>query len=146
MSVALSARPLSMARALRELDGDRLGGVVVFAGRVRPDRTESGPVVALDYEADPALALDRLRALEREARRRFGARRVVLWHRVGRVPVGGVAVIVGVATPHRAPAFAATQYLIDALKATVPIWKTDRGRSGRRRRPPPAPRPSRSAG
>lgn len=145
MSVRLSARPLEFARALRELDGPGLGGIVAFAGRVRPDRVEAGPVVALEYDAHTRLARARLLELEREARRRYGARRVVLWHRVGRVPVGEVAVIVGVATPHRAQAFAAAQYLIDALKATAPIWKTDRARSARRRRPRPRRRAARSA-
>ncbi|MGA8303795.1 MAG: hypothetical protein WB873_08925 [Thermoplasmata archaeon] len=45
----------------------------------------------------------------------------------------------GAAAAHRAPAFAAAQYLIDHLKKSVPIWKTERARSGRppRRRPTP---------
>ncbi|MGD0249923.1 MAG: molybdenum cofactor biosynthesis protein MoaE [Thermoplasmata archaeon] len=146
MSVRLTTRTLSVAGAMRALEGVGVGGVVLFAGRVRPDRTADGPVIALEYEAHGPPALARLRGLEREAHRRFGARRVVLWHRVGRLRVGEVSVIVGAACPHRAEAFAAARYLIEELKAVVPIWKTERARPARRPRPRPARRAARSSG
>jgi len=137
VSVRLTSRPLSAASAMRALEGPGLGGVVLFAGRVRPDRTAGGRVRALDYEAHRPLALAALGDLERTARRRFGAERVVLWHRLGRVPVGETSVLVGAATGHRAAAFRAARYLIEALKKEVPIWKAAPERPARRRRPPP---------
>jgi molybdopterin synthase catalytic subunit len=145
VSVQLTSHPLSVAAAMAALEGPGAGGVVIFAGRVRPDRTRSGPVVALEYEAHGPPALARLRTLERSARRRFATRRVVLWHRVGRLRVGEVSVIVGAACAHRAEAFAAARYLIEELKAVVPIWKTERARPARRPRPRPSPRGARSA-
>ncbi len=146
MSIRLSRRALSVGAAMRELEGDELGGVVLFAGRVRPDRVASGRVQALFYEADRPLALRQLRRLAGTARGRYGARRIVLWHRLGTIPVGDVAVIVGVASAHRARAFESARYLIEELKATVPIWKTDRARPARRpRRPRSRPR-GRSSG
>ncbi len=141
MSVRLTGRPLSVAAAMRALEVPGAGGVTLFAGRVRPDRTAAGRVVALEYEAHRVPALARLRALERGARRRFGARSVVVWHRLGRLRVGEVSVIVGAACGHRARSFAAARYLIEELKAVVPIWKAERARPGRR----PRPRPSRRA-
>jgi molybdopterin synthase catalytic subunit len=63
--------------------------------------------------------------------------RVVLWHRVGDVPVGEPSVIVGVATGHRAEAFAAARFMIDRLKVTLPVWKSARtGRATPARRAP----------
>ncbi len=115
-----------------------LGGVVVFAGRVRPDATRAGRVVALDYEAHAPLAFAGFERLERTAHRRVPGARVVLWHRLGPLPVGTASVIVAVATPHRATAFRLARWLIDRLKAEVPIWKTERARPARRRRRPPA--------
>jgi len=109
--------------------------VALFVGRVRPDRLRRGKVAALDYEADRPMALRSLGELDTIARRRFSARRVVLWHRVGSVAVGRIAVIVGVATPHRASALVAARYLIDRLKRETPIWKMERARPARR--PPP---------
>ncbi len=146
MSVRLSARPLSVSAALRELGDPTLGGVVVFVGRVRDDPTPAGTVAALLYEAHRVPALNALRELEAEAQRRFGAGRTVAWHRVGRVRVGEVAVIVGAACGHRKEAFAATRFLIDRLKRTVPVWKEARARPGRRPRSRRSRRPARSSG
>ena len=137
-SLRLASRALSWASAARELSGPDLGGVALFAGRVRAERGPAGQVVALDYEVHRAPALRVMREIDREARRRFGVERTVLWHRVGRVRAGEIAVIVGAAAGHRAPAFAAARFLIDELKKTVPIWKTERAgrrsKRGRRRR------------
>ncbi len=139
MSVRLSSSPLSVARAHRELERPGLGGLVLFSGRVRPDRTGEGRVRALDYEVDRPVALRELAALERQARARFGARATVLWHRTGLVKVGEIAVIVGAACPHRTEAFAAARYLIEEVKRAVPIWKEVRVRPVRRPRPRPRP-------
>lgn len=142
MSVRLTRGRLSSAAAVRELEGPGLGGIVLFAGRARPDRTREGRVVALDYEAHRAPALKVLAELERTALRRFGAERAILWHRLGTVPVDEVSVLAGAAAGHRAEAFAAARFLIEQLKAKAPIWKTARARPAR----PPRRRPGEPAG
>jgi molybdopterin synthase catalytic subunit len=146
VEVRLTTRALSLAAAERELSAPGLGGIVLFAGRVRPDRTPRGRVGALDYESDVVPALRRLEEIAREGRRRFGAERVVLWHRLGRVPVNAVSVVAGAACGHRAEAFAAARFLIEELKRSVPIWKAERARSVRRPRPRRSPQGGRSAG
>lgn len=138
MTVTLTRRPLSITRTFEALSDPGSGGVVVFVGRVRPDRVGPARVAALEYEADPRMAPAALRTLECEARRRFDVRDVVLAHRVGVLPVGTPSVIVGVAAAHRRAAFDAARFLIDRLKRDVPIWKTDRTRA--------VARPARSKG
>lgn len=145
-ALRLTRRPLSLAAAARELDAPGLGGVVLFAGRVRGERRRGTRVIALDYETHGEPAVRVLRELDRTARQRFGVARTVLWHRIGPVNAGEISVIVGAAAAHRAPAFAAARFLIDRLKQSVPIWKTERARSARRRRPPPRPPAARSSG
>lgn len=146
MGVRVTTRPLSVPAAYRALSDPSLGGVVVFVGRVRPDPVAAGTVHALFYEAHEPLAHRELERLRTEAVQRLPKARVVLWHRLGVLPVGTVSVIVGVATPHRAAAFDLARDLIDRLKAEVPIWKTDRARPARRRRRRRAPSGGRSAG
>jgi molybdopterin synthase catalytic subunit len=143
MSVRLSSRPLRLAAAYATLRDPSSGGVALFVGRVRPDRSRSGTVTGLFYEAHRAVALHQLRELDALAREKYGARRVVLWHRIGLLPVGEIAVIVGVACPHRAQALSACRVLIDRLKWEVPIWKTDRARPARPPRTRPVRRPAR---
>ncbi len=146
MSIRLTAQSLSVVHAIEELRDRSAGGVALFLGRVRPDRSPAGRVTALFYEAHRPLALQSMRSLARQAVDRYHARRVVLWHRVGIVSVSEVSVIVGVAAPHRADAFAAARFLIDGVKTETPIWKTDQVRSGHRPRKRPAPRARRVTG
>jgi molybdopterin synthase catalytic subunit len=145
VSIRLSLRPLSVGRAYAELAHPKAGGITLFVGRVRPDRTRGGTVRALVYETHLGPARFALAELEREARRRFGLTGAVLWHRLGSLPVGTASVIVGAAAPHRDASFAAARFLIERLKSGVPIWKTDRARRARRRRRSPARRRGRSA-
>ena len=50
---------------------------------------------------------------------------VAVTHRLGEVPVGEVSVAVVVSAPHRGASLWAVQYIIDTLKARVPIWKRE---------------------
>ena len=143
--VRLFRRRLDLARVARSLPDDA-GGVVLFAGRVRPDRVRGGRVEALYYEAHEPLAIAALERVARLAERRFGLSAAVLHHRLGLVPVGETAVIVAAAASHRDAAFRGARFLIDQLKRRAPIWKSDRARPARPRRRRPGRRPGRSSG
>ncbi|MGA7922590.1 MAG: molybdenum cofactor biosynthesis protein MoaE [Thermoplasmata archaeon] len=124
MSVRIQRGALSIARAYAELEDAGSGAAIVFAGRVRPDPVGSRPATALLYEMHRPLTDRSLERLERMARERYGARRVVIWHRLGPVKVGEASVLVGVAAAHRAPAFQAARKIMEQLKHAAPIWKT----------------------
>ena len=67
-----------------------------------------------------------MQAIAAEARSRWPELgRLVLLHRTGPVPLGTSAVVVVASAPHRGEAFDAARFAIDALKATVPIWKRE---------------------
>jgi molybdopterin synthase catalytic subunit len=113
--------------ALPEFWGDAAaGGIDIFIGTTRAERNADGrELVALDYEAYPEMALSQMRELARRARERWPVVRLALLHRVGRVALGQPSVVVAVACPHRGEAFEACRWLIDTLKAEVPIWKKE---------------------
>jgi molybdopterin synthase catalytic subunit len=92
--------------------------------------TDGRRTVALDYEAYPAMAERRLAELEAEARRRWPVIECSIVHRVGRVPPTEASVAIVVSTPHRRDAFEAGEWLIDTLKADVPIWKREQWDDG----------------
>jgi molybdopterin synthase catalytic subunit len=56
---------------------------------------------------------------------------MALAHRVGKLDLGDVSVVVAVSCPHRGDAFEACRWLIDTLKEVVPIWKRERWADGR---------------
>jgi molybdopterin synthase catalytic subunit/molybdopterin converting factor small subunit len=100
------------------------GAVTSFEGLVRQENA-SDPVTALAFDAYRPMAIAALRSLAVDARQRWPIQSIVMLHRLGTVPAGEVCVIVAVATGHREEAFAACKYLIDTLKATIPIWKKE---------------------
>ena len=96
----------------------------MFSGTARDHAPGRPGVELLEYEAYEEQAEPRLRAIAEEARVRWPTLgRIALIHRVGVVPVGESAVVVAVSAPHRDEAFVAARYCIDAVKASVPIWK-----------------------
>ena len=107
------------------------GAVVLFSGTARDHSPGREGVEVLEYEAYDEQVVPRLSAIAADARIRWSTvRRIALIHRTGVVPVGESAVIAVVSAPHRDEAFAAARFCIDALKATVPIWKREEWSGG----------------
>ncbi|MGH8192695.1 MAG: molybdenum cofactor biosynthesis protein MoaE [Rhodanobacteraceae bacterium] len=121
---AISDRPIDVAGLRRELGIAGAGAVVCFEGRVR-DRNEGRAVDGLSYQAYAELAVAEGQRIIEEARGRFAVERVVCVHRVGDLAIGEIAVWAGVSAGHRAAAFDACRYVIDEVKARVPIWKRE---------------------
>ncbi|MCW2898412.1 MAG: molybdopterin biosynthesis MoaE protein [Streptosporangiaceae bacterium] len=97
------------------------GGTALFAGTVRDEDHEQA-VTRLSYSAHPT-AEQVLRSVVEKITADFPVTAVAAVHRVGDLEIGDLAVVVAVACPHRAEAFAACRRLIDDLKSQVPIWK-----------------------
>ena len=126
---ALIHGPIDGAGWRRESVSPAVGASVEFVGIVRPVEGDS-PIEALEYEAYEPMAEAMIGRVIEEARHRWPVTRVVVRHRLGRVPVGEPAVFIGVQAPHRQEAFAACRFLIDRIKAQVPIWKKPWGVCG----------------
>ncbi|MFT8897014.1 MAG: molybdenum cofactor biosynthesis protein MoaE [Acetobacter sp.] len=111
--------------ALREtLLKPEAGGFCTFEGWVR--QTNDGRLVsAIEYEAFAPLAISEGRSILDEVRERFDITATCAMHRTGYLPVGDLAVWIGVAAPHRDAAFKACRYVIDEIKRRVPIWKRE---------------------
>jgi molybdopterin synthase catalytic subunit len=120
----LSDRPLDPAEVARSVEGPDCGGVVTFTGAVR-ERSRGREIRHLEYEAYAGMAEAEMEKICDEAAARFAGARVAVAHRVGRLAIGELAVVVAAAAPHREEAFAACRYAIDALKERVPIWKKE---------------------
>ena len=100
------------------------GGTTIFVGTVR-DQTQGKKVVRLDFESYIPMAIKEMEKIGQDILDRWDALGVSIHHRVGSLQIGETAVIIAVATPHRAAAFEACKYAIDTLKETVPIWKKE---------------------
>lgn len=99
-----------------------VGALVTFSGLVRGSE-DGRPISHLGYEHYAGMAESQMRQLGEDASARWPIRALALVHRIGEVPAGEPSVIVAVAAGHRAESFEAARFLIDELKARVPIWK-----------------------
>jgi molybdopterin synthase catalytic subunit len=100
------------------------GAVATFNGVVR-DHHDGRAVLWLEYEAHEEMAQKQISALIEEARRRWPVSAVAIRHRLGRLEIGETSVAIAVAAAHRAEALEACRWLIDTLKAQVPIFKKE---------------------
>ncbi len=120
----VQSEPLSVDAALKEVSHHGAGAVTIFTGVVR-DNSEGKSVSRLDYEAHPELALKEMRRILEGLVSGKPSVGLSAHHRVGRLQVGELAIVIAASAPHRDEAFALCRAAIDRIKETVPIWKKE---------------------
>ena len=128
-SSALTDQPIDVAALERSVAGGGTGALVTFVGRARDVADDDRTVVELEYEVYPEMAASVLDEIGREAETRFGVACAVV-HRFGVVPIGEAAVAIVTAARHRAEAYEANRFVIEAIKERLPIWKRERFADG----------------
>lgn len=123
---AIVRDPIDPRALERATVSDRCGAIVTFAGVVRERSDDGRPVTGLSYEAYDTMAVGEFETIASEARDRFGDVDLTIVHRIGDLGIGEIAVVVVAAAAHRAAAFDACEYAIDAVKARASIWKKER--------------------
>ena len=126
---AISSTPIDVVALQDRLADPGAGACVCFEGWVR-NTNEGAAVTALDYEAYEPLAVKEGEQVLAEARERFDLIDAACQHRVGDLQLGDCAVWVGVTAAHRDAAFAACRFIIDEIKARLPIWKKEHYQDG----------------
>jgi len=122
--IEITNRPIETQSVIDKVVKDSCGAVVTFIGTVR-NNSEGKKVLYLEYEAYPEMAKKKLQEISNEAKKRWLLEEVAVTHRLGRMEIGEIAVVIAVSSGHRQPAFEACQYTIDRIKEIVPIWKKE---------------------
>lgn len=125
----LTRDPIDAGQLLLEARRDSDGGLAAFVGVVR-DHNEGRPIERVEYEAYEPMAEKEMERIVADLASRFPEARVVAGHRIGRLLVGEVAVVVAASAPHREEALAACRAGIEEIKARVPVWKREFGPDG----------------
>ncbi|WP_026736530.1 molybdenum cofactor biosynthesis protein MoaE [Fischerella sp. PCC 9605] len=124
-SFAITFAPLSVEEIYQLASEPANGAVVMMSGMVR-NQTDGKPVVALEYQAYEPMVLRLFYQIAADIRQKWtGVNRIVIHHRIGRLQIGEISVLVAVGCPHRSEAFEACRYAIDTLKHNAPIWKKE---------------------
>lgn len=130
MLVRVQAGAFDTAAELARLSAGRadIGAIASFTGLVRAD----DGLTAMTLEHHPTMTLRQIQRIADEAGARWPVLAGTIIHRFGRLLPGEPIVLVAIASPHRAAAFAAAEFLMDWLKTRAPFWKREEGPWGQR--------------
>ncbi len=133
MKISVQTETFDVGIETAAMSNDRtdIGAIASFIGLAR-DMNSGSEVSAMTLEHYPAMTEKALAAIVDESLQRWTLLDVTLIHRVGRLLPGDPIVLVIVASSHRAEAFAACEFLMDALKTRAPFWKKEETSEGER--------------
>lgn len=106
------------------LQDEQCGALATFEGWVR-NHNNNSKVTRLTYYGYEKLAINQGKLIIEEAKRLFDIENAVAIHRIGALEIGDMAVWIGVSSKHRYPAFDACRWILDTIKADIPVWKQE---------------------
>ena len=122
--IEITSNPITREKIIQAAESPKAGALNVFIGTVRSN-TSNKKVIRLEYECYEAMAKSEIQKIIDQAYTRWPLLKVAISHRTGILAIGDEAIVLAVSTPHRKESFEACQFIIDALKQTVPIWKKE---------------------
>lgn len=124
MQCILQYEPIQVEALLAQCANPSDGAVVCFIGR--PRNIDNGKeVFYLEYEAHQSMAVKELTTIVQKASEQFTISDCIVVHRLGRVDIGQASVVIIVTAMHRKEAYGASEFIINELKKSVPIWKKE---------------------
>ncbi|MGJ8620173.1 MAG: molybdopterin synthase catalytic subunit MoaE [Methylophilaceae bacterium] len=133
MTIRVQTEDFNLASELALLQSNRadIGAIVSFIGLVR-DLNDDDTIKTMTLEHYPGMTEKSLTAIEREAQSRWQLSQSLIIHRVGTLKPHDQIVLVAIASPHRAEAFGACEFIMDYLKTQAPFWKKEITNQGER--------------
>ncbi len=122
--ICITDKPLSpelVVAQARTLDS---GCVATYVGLIR-DNSRGKAVQSVAYADPQGQAEAGLQQIVDEIKKKWPVNEVVIHHRIGKLKVGDINLVVAVAAGHRGEGFAACQYAIDRFKEKLPTSKVE---------------------
>lgn len=120
----LQPEELNVAEINDLVTAPNCGAISNFIGITR-DNFDDKKVLKLVYEAYEPMALKEMHKICSKIRSQWDVHHIAIYHRLGEVPVSKASVVIAISSPHRGESLKAVEYAINALKASVPIWKKE---------------------
>ena len=124
INIKLTDQKLNLQECFEWIQDSSCGGISIFIGTVR-DTTQQKKVNKLAFSAYNPMAIKEMQQIAERAMKQFAIKKILIHHAEGLLTIGDIPVIIAVASAHRNAAFEASQFAIDTLKETVPIWKKE---------------------
>jgi len=127
--IEITKNPIFPERIINEVRNKSSGCVATYVGLIR-DYSQGKPVLSVEYQDSQGNAVNTLREIASEARQRWPIENIAISHRIGKLNVGEINLVVAVAAAHRSEGFSACQYAIDQFKQRLPTKKIETYQDG----------------
>ena len=122
--VEITDSPILPELVINKVKTDSSGCVVTYVGLIR-DYSRGKQVLSVEYEDTEGTAENRLREIASEIRQKWQLNNIAIRHRIGKLKVGEINLVVAISAAHRQEGFAACQYAIDRFKEIMPTKKKE---------------------
>ncbi|MFB7141490.1 molybdenum cofactor biosynthesis protein MoaE [Gottfriedia sp. NPDC056225] len=116
--------PIVVEEVSDKVKSRNAGAITLFIGTVR-ELTKGKKTLSLEYQAYESMAVKKLAQIGNEIKQKWPDALVAITHRVGKLTISDIAVVIAVSSPHRKVAYEANEYAIERIKQIVPIWKKE---------------------
>ncbi|WP_047418320.1 molybdenum cofactor biosynthesis protein MoaE [Cellulophaga sp. Hel_I_12] len=99
-----------------------IGAHNIFLGQVRADQIDGKAVVAIEYSAYEEMANKKFHEIREATFAKFNLTCMHIYHSLGAVKTGEICLFVFVSSPRRKEVFKALEYVVEAIKAEVPVF------------------------
>ncbi|KLV27683.1 MULTISPECIES: molybdenum cofactor biosynthesis protein MoaE [Niallia] len=122
-------QPIAIDELIDKVTRPEAGAITTFIGTVR-EWTKGKRTIYLQYEAYIPMAIKMMEQIGHEITEKWPNTEIAITHRIGRLEITDIAVVIAVSSPHREAAYHANQYAIERIKQIVPIWKKEHWENG----------------
>jgi molybdopterin synthase catalytic subunit len=127
--IEITDRVISPETIIDRIRTNGSGCVVTYIGLIR-NHSQGKSVLSVEYEDSKGEAIALLREIASEVNQKWQVENIAISHRVGKLMVGEINLVVAVASAHRREGFAACQYIIDQFKQKLPTMKKETYQDG----------------
>lgn len=99
-----------------------IGAHNIFLGQVRADEIDGKAVSAIEYSAYEGMANKKFHDIREATFEKFNLTCMHIYHSLGAVKTGEICLFVFVSSPRRKAVFEALEYVVEAIKADVPVF------------------------
>lgn len=127
--IEVSDRPIVPGLVIDKVRAGSSGSVVIYIGMIH-EYSRGKPVLSLEFQDLAGTAADKLRDVSSAVHQKWQLDDIAICHRIGKLKVGDINLVIAVVAAHRSEAFAACQYALDRLRQAMPTSKKETYQDG----------------
>lgn len=127
--IQITSQPISPEHVISQTRTLDSGCVATYVGLIR-DNSHEKRVEYVEYRDPGCNAVKGLEEIVRKAKNRWPLNEMSMVHRIGKLQVGDINLVIAVAAGHRQEALAACSFAVDEFKSSLPTLKTEGYKDG----------------